>query len=732
MVKYLTLILLLLAGPAASQSGPGPGPAPSAGATYANPTATSGLTVVNGSATTGMRSDAATPISQAIAPTWTAQHIFSVNSAASASSVLLSGSAYTSGSGSTAWPQLLIQPSGTTSSNWNTGGTLFGTDAVSGYGGYLADFQIAGTSKLNIDSTGKITTGGQIIAYAGQANPQAWMTQSGFQTIALGNYEWSSTASATGSGDTNLSRDAAGVVDVGTGAQGSKAGTLQAAVVKAVTSLDLVGSSTGYTLLESGLSGSSNNTLTLPTTASDTLAGLGTAQTFTAAQVMSAAGAASTPGLFVTGAHYSGGSGTTTFPQLYVRDSTATAGTSWSTSGTGLGVNEHTGIGNLVDFQVDGVSKFKVDTNGTVTTTSAVAATGFFMSVGQLNTNGFESGSTSGFNWSSTTNPALTPDTYLTRKGAANLNLGAADAAAPVAQTLSVQSVVAGTSNTAGTNFTIAGSQGTGTGTGGSIIFQTAPAGTTGTSQNALATALTIDSTQLSTFGGRISSANGVNVGGTYGGQGTWLSTNNVAADVNVLVGTGNNAGTLELGVSSDVLVGRRAAANLNFGAADAASPVAQTLSVQGVVAGTSNTAGALWKFSDSIGTGTGASGGYEFDTHPAGTTGTSQNAAVAAMKIGSNTHVAFVGTTPVVSACGTGSPAVTGSDTAGTITVGTTATACTLTFGVAFAATPVCVVSDQSVFADITNYTVSTTAITFTLTSNTGDLINYICLRGS
>ena len=46
----------------------------------------------------------------------------------------------------------------------------------------------------------------------------------------------------------------------------------------------ILGSSTGYTLLESGLSGGSNNTLTLPTTATDTLAGIGTAQTWTALQ----------------------------------------------------------------------------------------------------------------------------------------------------------------------------------------------------------------------------------------------------------------------------------------------------------------------------------------------------------------------------------------------------------------------------------------------------------------
>lgn len=97
--------------------------------------------------------------------------------------------------------------------------------------------------------------------------------------------------------------------------------------------------------------------------------------------------------------------------------------------------------------------------------------------------------------WSSNQfNTTSAADLFIGRRAAANLRLGAADAAAPVAQTLSVQSVVAGTTNTAGANLTITGSQGTGTGTGGSIIFQVAPAGSTGTAQNALATALTIRS----------------------------------------------------------------------------------------------------------------------------------------------------------------------------------------------------------------------------------------------
>lgn len=96
---------------------------------------------------------------------------------------------------------------------------------------------------------------------------------------------------------------------------------------------------------------------------------------------------------------------------------------------------------------------------------------------------------------SGTNDATSTRDTFICRSAAASIRLGSTDAASPVAQTLSVQNVVAGTSNTAGVNWTFNGSRGTGTGAGGSIVFQTAPAGSSGTSQNALVTAVTIPST---------------------------------------------------------------------------------------------------------------------------------------------------------------------------------------------------------------------------------------------
>ena len=87
----------------------------------------------------------------------------------------------------------------------------------------------------------------------------------------------------------------------------------------------------------------------------------------------------------------------------------------------------------------------------------------------------------------------FTGDTFIGRVAAANVRIGGADAAAPVSQTISFQNVLAGTSNTAGVNTTFQASAGTGNGAGGAFIFQAALAGSSGSSQNAFTTALTID-----------------------------------------------------------------------------------------------------------------------------------------------------------------------------------------------------------------------------------------------
>lgn len=94
--------------------------------------------------------------------------------------------------------------------------------------------------------------------------------------------------------------------------------------------------------------------------------------------------------------------------------------------------------------------------------------------------------------WTNGGSVDLTQDLTLRRRAAADLAMGASDAAVAVAQTISVQSVVAGTSNTAGALWSFDASRGTGTAVGGAIRWRTAPAGSSGTAQNGFVDSLTV------------------------------------------------------------------------------------------------------------------------------------------------------------------------------------------------------------------------------------------------
>ena len=259
------------------------------------------------------------------------------------------------------------------------------------------------------------------------------------------------------------------------------------------------------------------------------------APTMTGNWIYSKNGALSTPTIALTGTWITGGTATTTKPLALIEPS-GTTSTGWSTSGTGLGVNAATGFaGNLIDAQVAGASKFRVESDGGISiggTTSSfpawargsfsnyhfssladksglasIAGAGFeirsgtpaspgnrlaFLGVVSSSAQLFLSPSGQ-FGFGSADSDAFsTRDTILRRAAAANWAMGSTDAASPVAQTLSVQNVAAGTSNTSGATWTFAGSRGTGTGAGGAINFQVAPASTTGSTQNTLATVLSL------------------------------------------------------------------------------------------------------------------------------------------------------------------------------------------------------------------------------------------------
>lgn len=137
-----------------------------------------------------------------------------------------------------------------------------------------------------------------------------------------------------------------------------------------------------------------------------------------------------------------------------------------------------------------------------------------------------------------------------------SLQLGNIDVdTAPVAQTLRTQGALAGgTSNVAGADWTFIASPGKGTGVGGSFIFQTAPAGSSGTVVGTPTTALTIDSAQKATFAGRVAgiaaSVSSVSFG--VGAAGLGMYSNDGSAHINFAIAGGEAARITNSGIDFD------------------------------------------------------------------------------------------------------------------------------------------------------------------------------------
>jgi hypothetical protein len=78
--------------------------------------------------------------------TLTGRFISSLNGAASAPPGTFTGTWFTGGTATTTKPQVLIEPTGTTSTAWSTSGTGLGVNAASGFAGNLLDLQVNGSS----------------------------------------------------------------------------------------------------------------------------------------------------------------------------------------------------------------------------------------------------------------------------------------------------------------------------------------------------------------------------------------------------------------------------------------------------------------------------------------------------------------------------------------------------------------------------------------------------------
>ena len=212
--------------------------------------------------------------------------------------------------------------------------------------------------------------------------------------------------------------------------------------------------------------------------------------TFSGRIINSINGAASAEGVRVTGVPFAG-TGTTSFPQVYIEETGATASTTLNTAGTLLGVNGN-GTSDLMNLLKDGVSQFLVSSGGALTTIGNITMvnnTTFANGAGIYVYNGGQIG------FSSTSGGSGTADTILTREAAATWQFGV-DAAAPVAQLLKGADARAGTdTNTGGGTVTLGSGRGTGTGTASSLLFQTPSVTGSGTGAQTLTTRLTLSET---------------------------------------------------------------------------------------------------------------------------------------------------------------------------------------------------------------------------------------------
>lgn len=228
---------------------------PTANRTISFPDATGTVALVAGSSgqllwnNAGANAGASTLTYDGSILTTSGRFINSYNATASSPAKTFTGTWFTGGTSTTTKPQVLIEPTDTTSTAWSTSGTGFGVNAASGFAGNLLDLQVNGTRWLDVSTfrgvqlyksnatdnppvgywlgTGTISSSLSNrygLTFIGSSSVALWATnQPGFKVNAqfaacvrnTASYGWTSGALSSNSDDTpdtQLFRDDAGII----------------------------------------------------------------------------------------------------------------------------------------------------------------------------------------------------------------------------------------------------------------------------------------------------------------------------------------------------------------------------------------------------------------------------------------------------------------------------------------------------------------------------------------
>lgn len=171
---------------------------PTAARTISFPNATGTVALVAGSSgqllwnNAGANAGASTLTYDGSILTTSGRFINSYNATASSPAKAFTGTWFTGGTATTTKPQVLVEPTGTTSTTWSTAGTGFGVNAASGFAGNLLDLQVNGSRIFSIGWNGVLTGTSGSIASPSSAGLQPATSFSAITYAATTNLDLSS------------------------------------------------------------------------------------------------------------------------------------------------------------------------------------------------------------------------------------------------------------------------------------------------------------------------------------------------------------------------------------------------------------------------------------------------------------------------------------------------------------------------------------------------------------